>query len=92
MKSVNLVVVGAEKMPQRLAEAFDEKFGLQPLEAYGCTECSPGVSVNTPNIAVEGEVQSGNRPGTIGRALPGISVKIVDPETCLLYTSDAADE
>ena len=81
MKSVNLVVVGAEKMPQRLAEAFEEKFGLQPLEAYGCTECSPGVSVNTPNVAVEGEVQSGNRPGTIGRALPGISVKIVDPET-----------
>ena len=81
MKSVNLVVVGAEKMPQRLAEAFEEKFGLQPLEAYGCTECSPGVSVNTPNVDVEGEVQSGNRPGTIGRALPGISVKIIDPDT-----------
>ena len=81
METINLVVVGAEKLPQRLADAFKEKFGIQPLEAYGCTECSPGVAVNTPSL-VDGEIdQSGNRPGTIGRALAGMSVRIVNPET-----------
>ena len=81
METINLVVVGAEKLPARLADAFEEKFGIQPLEAYGCTECSPGVAVNTPSL-VDGKIdQSGNRPGTIGRALPGMSVRIVDPET-----------
>ena len=81
MESINLVVVGAEKLPTRLADAFEEKFGIQPLEAYGCTECSPGVAVNTPSL-VDGEIdQSGNRPGTIGRALPGMDIRIVDPET-----------
>ncbi|MDB4738080.1 AMP-binding protein, partial [Verrucomicrobiales bacterium] len=81
MKSINLVVVGAEKLPQRLAIAFEEKFGLQPFEAYGCTECSPGVAVNTPSLITDDLSQTGNRPGTIGRALPGMSIKIVDPET-----------
>ena len=81
MQSINLVVVGAEKLPERLAVAFEEKFGLQPLEAYGCTECSPGVAVNTPSLITDELSQTGNRPGTIGRALPGMSIKIVDPET-----------
>ena len=90
METINLVVVGAEKMPQRLADAFKEKFGLQPMEAYGCTECSPGVSVNIPDMTVEGQVQSGSRQGTIGRALPGISVKIVDPDTEKLCDFDSS--
>ncbi|MEC8905993.1 MAG: acyl-[ACP]--phospholipid O-acyltransferase [Verrucomicrobiota bacterium] len=81
MQSINLVVVGAEKLPERLAVAFEEKFSLQPLEAYGCTECSPGVAVNTPSLITDDLSQTGNRPGTIGRALPGMSIKIVDPET-----------
>src|SRR5262249_47829210 len=38
----------------------------------GITECSPVVSVNTPGD---------NRPGTLGRPLPGVEVKVVDPET-----------
>ena len=90
METINIVVVGAEKMPQRLADAFKEKFGLQPMEAYGCTECSPGVSVNIPDMTVEGQVQSGSRQGTIGRALPGISVKIVDPDTEKLCDFDSS--
>jgi acyl-[acyl-carrier-protein]-phospholipid O-acyltransferase/long-chain-fatty-acid--[acyl-carrier-protein] ligase len=45
--SVRLVAVSAEKLPDRLATAFEEQFGIRPFEAYGCTECSPGVTVNT---------------------------------------------
>jgi acyl-[acyl-carrier-protein]-phospholipid O-acyltransferase/long-chain-fatty-acid--[acyl-carrier-protein] ligase len=78
---LNLVVVGAEKMPERLATAFEEKFGILPMEAYGCTECSPGVAVNTKGIRLPGIHQSGNRPGTIGKPLAGVAVKFVHPET-----------
>ena len=41
-------------------------------------------------MTVEGQVQSGNRQGTIGRALPGISVKIVDPDTDKLCDFDSS--
>jgi acyl-[acyl-carrier-protein]-phospholipid O-acyltransferase/long-chain-fatty-acid--[acyl-carrier-protein] ligase len=78
---LNLVVVGAEKMPARLAAAFQEKFGILPLEAYGCTECSPGVAVNTRDVRGPNLRQTGNRPGTIGQPLPGVAVRFVDPET-----------
>ncbi len=79
--SLNLVVSGDEKMPARLATAFEEKFGILPLEAYSCPECSPGVAVNTRDVRAPNVRQAGNRPGTIGQPLPGIAVKIVDPDT-----------
>src|SRR5262249_25768516 len=45
--SVRLVMVGAEKLQERTAVAFEDRFGIRPLEAYGCTECAPGVTVST---------------------------------------------
>ncbi|PYJ08724.1 MAG: hypothetical protein DME25_00740, partial [Verrucomicrobia bacterium] len=39
--SLRLVMTGAEKLPERLAAAFEEQFGIRPLEGYGCTECAP---------------------------------------------------
>jgi acyl-[acyl-carrier-protein]-phospholipid O-acyltransferase/long-chain-fatty-acid--[acyl-carrier-protein] ligase len=79
--SLKNVVVGAEKLPARIAEAFEARFGIPPLEGYGCTECSPVVAVNTRDFFGPGLHQVGGKPGHIGRPLPGISVKIVDPET-----------
>lgn len=81
--SVRFVMVGAEKLPGRLATAFEERFGLRPMEAYGCTECSPAVSVNRNDYRAAGFRQVGSKRGTIGHPLPGISVRIVDPETGL---------
>jgi acyl-[acyl-carrier-protein]-phospholipid O-acyltransferase/long-chain-fatty-acid--[acyl-carrier-protein] ligase len=75
------VVTGAEKLPERLAAAFEDRFGLRPLEGYGCTECSPVVAVNTPDYRAAGFLQVGNKRGRIGHPLPGVSVRIVDPET-----------
>ncbi len=80
-QSLNLVVVGAEKLPERVAAAFAEKFGILPLEAYGCTECAPGVAANVPDFQDSSMRQAGHRSGTIGQPLPGVTVKIVDPET-----------
>ena len=77
--SVRLVAVSAEKLPERLATAFEERFGIRPFEAYGCTECSPGVTVNTHDFRAAGFRQVGAKRGKIGHPLPGICVRIVDP-------------
>ncbi|HEX5218171.1 MAG TPA: acyl-[ACP]--phospholipid O-acyltransferase [Verrucomicrobiae bacterium] len=79
--SLRLVAVGAEKLPERLASAFDEQFGIRPFEAYGCTECSPAVTVNTHDFRAAGFRQVGGKRGKIGHPLPGISVRILNPET-----------
>jgi acyl-[acyl-carrier-protein]-phospholipid O-acyltransferase/long-chain-fatty-acid--[acyl-carrier-protein] ligase len=79
--SVRFAMVGAEKLQDRLATAFEEQFGLRPMEAYGCTECSPAVTVNRRDYRDVGFRQVGGKRGTIGHPLPGMSVRIVDPET-----------
>jgi acyl-[acyl-carrier-protein]-phospholipid O-acyltransferase / long-chain-fatty-acid--[acyl-carrier-protein] ligase len=79
--SLRCVLVGAEKLPERVARAFEDQFGVRPLEGYGCTECSPVVAVNIFDYRAPGIVQRGARQGTIGHPLPGMSVRIVDPET-----------
>jgi acyl-[acyl-carrier-protein]-phospholipid O-acyltransferase/long-chain-fatty-acid--[acyl-carrier-protein] ligase len=62
-------VVGAEKLRQPIAAAFKERFGLDLVEGYGCTEMSPVVAVNMPEP----------RPGSVGRPIPGVRAQIVDP-------------
>jgi acyl-[acyl-carrier-protein]-phospholipid O-acyltransferase / long-chain-fatty-acid--[acyl-carrier-protein] ligase len=79
--SLRFVVAGAEKLPERLALAFEDRFGLRPLEGYGATECAPAVAVNTKDFRAPGFRQVGAKRGHIGHPLPGISVRIVDPET-----------
>jgi acyl-[acyl-carrier-protein]-phospholipid O-acyltransferase/long-chain-fatty-acid--[acyl-carrier-protein] ligase len=80
-KTLEYIMVGAEKLPEKLANAFEEKFGLYPVEGYGCTECSPVVSANTRDFRDGGVHQVGIKPGKIGHPLPGISIRIVDPDT-----------
>ena len=79
--SLRVVMTAAEKLPDRLASAFEEQFGIRPLEGYGCTECAPAVAVNTLDFRSAGFRQVGGKRGKIGHPLPGISVRIVDPET-----------
>jgi acyl-[acyl-carrier-protein]-phospholipid O-acyltransferase / long-chain-fatty-acid--[acyl-carrier-protein] ligase len=79
--SLQYVLAGAEKLPERVALAFEDVFGIRPLEGYGCTECSPVVAVNGRDFRAPGFRQVGARRGTIGQPLPGVSVCIVDPET-----------
>ena len=79
--SLEYVLVGAEKLQERLALAFEDQFGIRPLEGYGCTECAPVVTVNGRDFRAPGFRQVAARRGRIGHPLPGVSVRIVDPET-----------
>jgi acyl-[acyl-carrier-protein]-phospholipid O-acyltransferase/long-chain-fatty-acid--[acyl-carrier-protein] ligase len=79
--SLEFVLAGAEKLPERIAVAFEERYGIRPLEGYGCTECSPVVAVNTADYRAAGFRQIGAKRGKIGHPLPGVSIRIVDPDT-----------
>lgn len=82
-QSLRIVVAGAERLSEEVRKGFKEKFNKDIYEGYGATETAPVASVNIPDILLSysGEVQIGNKPGTVGLPLPGARVKIVDPET-----------
>ncbi|PWB48998.1 MAG: hypothetical protein C3F12_00420 [Candidatus Methylomirabilota bacterium] len=79
--TLRLAIVGAEKLKGTVAESFRERFGIDLLEGYGCTELSPVVSVNIPDVTEARPRQVGHKPETAGHPLPGIAVRIVDPES-----------
>jgi acyl-[acyl-carrier-protein]-phospholipid O-acyltransferase/long-chain-fatty-acid--[acyl-carrier-protein] ligase len=79
--SLRYLIAGAEKLREQIAKAYEEKFGLTILEGYGCTELAPVVSVNMPDVLDGREKQVGHKPGTVGHPIPGVAVKIVDPES-----------
>jgi acyl-[acyl-carrier-protein]-phospholipid O-acyltransferase / long-chain-fatty-acid--[acyl-carrier-protein] ligase len=74
-------IVGAEKLREPIAAAFKDKFGVDLLEGYGCTEMAPIVCVNTPDVNDRGEHQRGAARGSVGQPIPGVVAKIVDPAT-----------
>ncbi len=80
-QSLRYVLVGAEKLREPVGVAFREKFGVELLEGYGCTEMAPVVAVNAPNFESGKDRQTGNKPGTVGHPLPGIAARVVDPAT-----------
>jgi acyl-[acyl-carrier-protein]-phospholipid O-acyltransferase/long-chain-fatty-acid--[acyl-carrier-protein] ligase len=78
---LDVIFTGAERLAPELAEAFEKRFGVRPVEGYGATELSPVVSGNVPPSRSNSKEHEGVKEGTIGRPLPGVSVKVVDLDT-----------
>ncbi len=74
---LEVVVVGAEKMPLQLAEEFEQRFGVRPVEGYGTTELSPLVSVNIPPKRVGDRKDSGFLEGSVGRPVINVEARVV---------------
>lgn len=70
--SVELAVSGADKCPQQLRKLYQDKHGITIIEGYGTTETSPVISANP---------RDGNRPGSIGKPIPGMAVRIQNIDT-----------
>ena len=79
--SLRYVIAGAEKLREQIAKGYQEKFGITIFEGYGCTELSPVVAVNTPDVVHDKEKQTGHKPGTVGHPLPGVATKVIDPDS-----------
>ena len=71
-KTLRLMVAGADKCPDTLREGYLKKHGVTLLEGYGATETSPVISVNSLEF---------NRPGSTGRVIPNVQVRIENFET-----------
>lgn len=78
--NLDIVVAGAEKLPKELCDAFETKFGVRPVEGYGATELSPLVSVNVPPSRSQTS-ETDCLEGSVGRPVPGVTAKTVDPDT-----------
>lgn len=71
-KSLRIMVAGADKCPDALREGYLKKHGVTLMEGYGATETSPVVSANSIEF---------NRPGSTGKVIPNVSVRIEHLET-----------
>jgi len=63
------MVSGGEPLPPTLRVGFEQKLKCTIFEGYGLSETSPVISLNTP---------ADHRPGSVGRPIPGVDVRIED--------------
>lgn len=68
--SLRYIASGAAALPVRVLESFESLAGVPISEGYGLSEASPVVTSNAAGPVT--------KPGTVGPALPGIEVRIVD--------------
>jgi acyl-[acyl-carrier-protein]-phospholipid O-acyltransferase/long-chain-fatty-acid--[acyl-carrier-protein] ligase len=76
-KTLRIVVAGAERLAPEVRVLFEEKFKKTIFEGYGTTELSPVANVNRPDTTHEIR----HKIGTVGTAIAGTMVRILDPET-----------
>ncbi|HEY8665388.1 MAG TPA: AMP-binding protein, partial [Tepidisphaeraceae bacterium] len=81
-KSIYAMISGAEPLPATLREGFHQRFGVKIYEGYGLTETSPVVALNIPGDY---------RDGTVGRAVPGAEIRIVDEAANPLPTGEIGE-
>ena len=72
LSHLRLMTSGSDRLPDDLFFGYQETFNVTLLERYGMTET--GMNLSNP---LHGE----RRVGSVGRPLPGVSARVVDPDT-----------
>lgn len=67
---------GTAPLTPALREAFEERFGIPILQAYGQTESFGGIAIESVKDVLAGR----RRPGSVGKPLPGVQLRLVDTE------------
>jgi long-chain acyl-CoA synthetase len=83
MTSVRVAVCGAAPLDPATAARFTEVTGDRVHVGYGLTETAPVLT----STLVDGEP----RPGSIGRPLPGVELRLVGPDGTDLWRDGAAE-
>ncbi|MET7277885.1 AMP-binding protein [Kribbella sp. NPDC005582] len=72
LSGVKVVLTGASALDRGLANRFEQETGLFVHQGYGLTEASPGVTTTLG--------ESEPKPGSVGRPLPNVEVRIADEQ------------
>jgi long-chain acyl-CoA synthetase len=73
---------GGEPLPANIRDGFLQKFHKHIMEGYGLTETIGPVTVNIPQA---------HRPGSVGRPMPGVIIKITDDDGNALPQGQAGE-
>ena len=83
LSSLESVGSGSAPCPVTLIEAFRRRFNADIYEGYGLSEAAPAVSAHRRGETI--------KPGSVGRPLPGVEIRIADPEGKALPTGDIGE-
>jgi acyl-[acyl-carrier-protein]-phospholipid O-acyltransferase/long-chain-fatty-acid--[acyl-carrier-protein] ligase len=83
-ESVKVLIVGPEKLPHGLGEAFERRFRKHVYQGFGLIETASLVSMNLPDSVTSPanhDGQARDRAGSVGKLLPGQAAQIRHSET-----------
>lgn len=84
LASLSYLPGGGGPLEPGLQHQFERTYGIPLLWGYGATEFAGTVCSWTPELR---ERFGDSKPGTVGRSLPGVQVRILDPDTGRPVTS-----
>lgn len=76
--SIRVIGTGAAALDPSAHKAFEERYGIPILLSYGATEFGGPVTAMTADLHSTWGKQ---KFGTVGRALPGVQLRVIDPNT-----------
>lgn len=88
LASVTTILSGASALDADLAEAFRESSGHQIEQGYGLTETAPVIATTHGSPR---DVDNHIKHGSVGRALPGIELRIVEASGADAAPGDPAE-
>lgn len=78
LSSIKTIGTGAAPLDPTVQAAFEDRYGIPILLSYGATEFAGPVAAMTPDLHAE---WGRTKLGTVGRAMAGAQLRVVDPET-----------
>ncbi|HZU80144.1 MAG TPA: AMP-binding protein, partial [Acidimicrobiales bacterium] len=70
LRGIRHAISGAAALPAEVASRFEARYGIPLWQGYGLTEAAPAVATSLGT--------GRNRPGSVGRPLPGVELRLVD--------------
>lgn len=83
-QNLRVAAAGGSALPVEVHKEFDKRFGVTILEGYGLSETSPVASFSALGEDV--------RVGSIGTPIPGVEMKLLDPESWEEVNADDSDD